>query len=252
MKHKLFAWLFLIASLGFYACEQEDIMYYEGGNAVHFIKTSQEFSFLTQLDAESAILQVPVRLVGNVPEEAITFSVEVVNDAEYTTATADQYSILETVIPAGEVQGYISLEVKNPEKLNLDTKTLHLRLKLVSNEAIKAGGWMDYLVVDVLWSSDVVKPKTWGGMRWFLLNDYKEYSSNLYRAYIAATGCTEMYYSLGGLHDPELGRYWTQEECFVKAKQFGDWIRKWNEEHAPEVYCHDDGDFAGQPIVPQF
>ena len=83
------------------------------------------------------------------------------------------------------------MRVSNPNLLNLGTPTLTLRLKLIDNNEIQAGGWLDYLTIDLTWSSDVVQPATWNSMRWFTCT---QYSSNVFRAYIAATGLLEMYY----------------------------------------------------------
>lgn len=247
MKKILFTALSLIACLSFQSCDEEDIMYYEGGNAVHFINTSGTMTFITRPDDATAIMEVPVQLVGNIQEKDLNFSVEVVNDEENTTATPEQYNIVSTTVPKGETTGYLKVEVKNPDKINSAEKTLKLRLKLVDNDEVKAGGWRDFLVVDLLWSSDLIKPQTWKCFTYFIC---KKYSSQLYRTYIEATGKTECYYTTGKINDPETGKLWSQTESIVWGKKFGDYVRAWNEEHFPEVLRHDDGDYAGEPIVP--
>ena len=249
MKKIFFATLSLVAGLSFLSsCNEEDIMFYEGGNAVHFVDKERSMTFVTQPESVTAVLEVPVQLVGNIPEKDLTFSVEVVEDEEKITATPDQYQIGDCIVPAGKTEGTFKLTVKNPDMLDIDEKTLRLRVKLVDNETVKAGGWRDYLVIDLTWSSDYVKPATWTGFYYYVC---QKYSPNMHRAYIAATGYTEFYNSLGKLVDPETGAYWPSDKQYAIAKKFGDWIRKWNEDNAPLVYCHDgDYKYTGEPIVP--
>ena len=227
------------------SCKKEEIMYYEGGSAVHFLSRTQNHSFLLTLDEQYGEMTIPVMLVGNPVDKDINLSYEIINDEQYTTASSEHYEILEAVIPKGEQRGYVKVRVSNPNLLDLGTPTLTLRLKLVDGNDVQAGGWLDYLTIDLTWSSDVVQPATWGSMRWFTCI---QYSSNVYRAYIAATGLLEMYYSLTPAPD---GTEWPEQQCYVLGKKFGDWVRQWNKDHYPEVYCHDDGPYAGQPIQPE-
>jgi hypothetical protein len=250
MKKIIYKSILLIASiLCLQSCEKDDIMYYEGGSAAHFLSTTQNHSFLLTLEQTDEIMTIPVYLVGNPVNKDLNLSYEVINEEETgytTTATADQYEFVEAKIPAGEQQGWIKVRVKNPNKLNIGTPTLYLSLKLKDNDEIKAGGWLDYLKIKLTWSSDVVKPYSWNSMRYFICSTY---SSNVYRGYIESTGLLEMYYSLTPAPD---GSYWTQNQCWVLGQKFGNWVRQWNKDHAPEVYSHDDGDKAGLPIEPLY
>jgi len=75
----------------------------------------------------------------------------------------------------------------------------------------------------------------------------EDYSSNAYRAIIASCGITEFWYfdygPNGEMESPYTGYY--------LGRKFGDWIREYNATH-DDVYRHDDGDLAGQPVVPMF
>ena len=247
MKKIILSAFALLAGLSFQSCSEDDIMYYEGGNAVHFVSTSISDSFVLDLTQDSKTLDIPVQLVGNIPEEDLTFDVKRVEDEEYTTATTEQYSIVSCTVPKGSTQGTLKLELKNPDKLNLDTKTLKLRLELVDNEQVKAGGWRDFLKIDITWSSDYVKPKTWNAFYYYVC---QKFSPAMLRAYIAATGYSECYLSLGGQYDPETGAYWSTNKGYAIGKQFGDWIRAWEEENG-QKYLHDgDYTYTGTPVVP--
>lgn len=251
--NQLYRFLLLLVCLSvFQACQKEEVMYWRGDHAVNFLAATYNLSFIQNIEAEKDVAKIPVLLMGNKLTEDMEFGVEVVtedpDDEDYVAADPSQYKILSSKVLAGDTLGYIQIEVLNPEKQNLASKTQTLRLKLVDKGEMKAGGWRDFLTLDFTWSSDLVQPYTWKSMRWFLCGNY--YSSNVYRAYIAATGLYEMYYSLSP--NPETGETWSEAQCYVLGKKFGDWVRKWNEEHYPEVYCHDDGKYAGQPIVPLY
>lgn len=244
MRKLLYSLLFLMACLcSFQACQQEEVMYYQGGNAVHFLDTVSNYSFIQNLEAVKDTMVIPVLLVGNPADWDRTFKVEVVED-EYTTATEGQYRILSSEVLAGDTCGYLYVEIMNPEKLDIETKTLNLHLNLLDNDELKAGGWLKYLTMKLTWSSDLVKPYSWRSMYYFIC---KKYSSNVYRAYIEATGLYEMYYSL--TPDPVTGEKWEQNYCYVLGTKFGDWVRNYNATH-DDVYRHDDGDYAGEEIIP--
>lgn len=254
MKNIIFKSILLFACiLCLPSCEEEEIMYYEGGSAAHFLSTTQNHSFLLTLEDVDAEMVVPVMLVGNPVDKDLNLSYKIINDEEsgYTTTAAEgHYEIVEAIIPKGEQRGWIKVRVKNPNKLGIEEKTLTASLELTSNDDVQAGGWLDYLKIKLTWSYDVVKPYSWNSMRYFLCSVY---SSNVYRAYIAATGFMEMYYSL--TPDPSLPDtneyWWSQERCYVLGKKFGDWVREYNKTH-DDVYRHDDGTNAGEPIEPLY
>ena len=253
MKRIILSVFSLLACLTFQSCNEEEIMYYEGGSAAHFLSTTQNHSFLLTLEETDAEMVIPVLLVGNPVDKDLKLSYKVINDEETgytTTATEGHFEIVADIIPKGEQRGWIKVRVKNPNKLGIEEKTLTASLELTSNDDVQAGGWLDYLKIKLTWSCDVVKPYSWNSMRYFLCS---KYSSNVYRAYIAATGLMEMYYSL--TPDPNLPDesqyYWTQQQCYVLGKKFGDWVRNYNKTH-DDVYRHDDGDYAGQPIEPLY
>ena len=244
MKHWIknsFVLLGLVC-MGIWGCSKSDIMYYEGGNAVHFMKTSQGLSFMTKMEAEKDTMQIRVLLVGNPVNLDREFAVEVVDDST-TTATPDQYRILKTVVPANDTMGMLLLEVSNPNYLNTNKSTLELKLKVVDNENFKAGGWLNYMTILLPWTTDVIRPQTWSAMSYFFTS---KYSSNVYRAFVASTGLTEFWYFSP---DPETGYQVSESEGFVLGKKFGDWIREYNRTH-DDVYRHDDGNYKGEEIEP--
>lgn len=246
MKHWIknsFVLLGLVC-MGIYGCSKSDIMYYEGGNAVHFMKTKQGLSFMTKMEAEKDTMKIRVLLVGDPVNVDREFAVEVANDSTVTSpATPDQYRILKAVVPANDTMGMLLLEVSNPQYLNIEESTLELKLKVVDNENFKAGGWLNYTSIFLTWTTDVIQPETWRAMRFFFTS---KYSSNVYRAIIASTGLIEFWYYDP---DPETGYQLDQYEGWVYGKKFGEWIREYNRTH-DDVYRHDDGQYKGEKIEP--
>ena len=85
-KHILF--VFLIIG----GCSKSDIMYYEGGNAIHFMKSQQGLSFMTNMAAEKDTIQIKLLLAGNPENKDREFEVEILNDS-ITTAKPEYYKI---------------------------------------------------------------------------------------------------------------------------------------------------------------
>lgn len=191
---KQYAILLIIICMGLYSCSKSDIMYYEGGNALHFMKLRQGLSFMTNMEAEKDTMQIKVLLVGNPVDRDREFAVEVVSDS-ITTATSDQYRVIKAVVPANDTIGTLVLEVCNPKFLGINESTLVLKLAVKDNENFKVGGWLNYSAIILTWTTDLVQPETWRAMRFFFTS---KYSSNVYRAIIASTGLTEFWY-----YDPD-------------------------------------------------
>ncbi|MDR1273449.1 MAG: DUF4843 domain-containing protein [Odoribacteraceae bacterium] len=224
-------------------CEQEGIMQYEGGAGLFFTAHAQDLSFMAKLNAEKDTMAVYVHLMGNPVDYDRPISVEVVNDTN-TTATPEQYRVLEGAkVLANDTCGWVRVEVKNPDLLNISTKMLSLRIRLVENEYFKIGGFLTYDVIKLTWTMDIVQPQTWNAIQVFCT---RTYSSNAYRAVIASTGLLEFWYFY---YDPVTGYRMDQYEASVYGKQFSDWIREYNATH-DDVYRHDDGPAAGTQVIP--
>jgi hypothetical protein len=218
-------------------------MYYEGGGGLFFTVKTQGLSFMANMNAEKDTMAVYVHLMGNPVDYDRPISTEVVNDSS-TTATSAQYRILEGAkVAANDTCGWVYVEVKNPDLLDIGTNNLALKIQLVPNEYFKIGGFLTYDVVTLTWTTDVVQPITWRAMRFFFTSVY---SSNVYRAIIASTGLLEFWYYEP---DPETGYQLDQYEGWVYGKYFGEWIRNYNLTH-DDVYRHDDGANAGLEIIP--
>ena len=160
---KQYAILLIIICMGLYSCSKSDIMYYEGGNALHFMKLRQGLSFMTNMEAEKDTMQIKVLLVGNPVDRDREFAVEVVSDS-ITTATSDQYRVIKAVVPANDTIGTLVLEVCNPKFLGINESTLVLKLAVKDNENFKVGGWLNYSAIILTWTTDLVQPETWRAM----------------------------------------------------------------------------------------
>lgn len=224
-------------------CKEEEVIYYEGTDALYFQTATQGYSFLLTPDEEEATISLYIQLAGQVSEEERPIALEVVQN-EYTNAQAGQYRIESAVMPAGENHALVKLVMKNPAKIAGAPTTLQLELQLAENKYFVPGGFINYFRTKVYWSTEAIQPRTWSSMRLFFCSTY---SSNVMRAIAASCGITELWvFDV----DPETGDYsHSYNQAVILGKRFGDWIREYNATH-DDVYCHDDGDMKGQPVQP--
>ena len=149
MKHYIQTSLWMLAALwGLASCEKEEMMDYEGVDALYFdvqygaehgnnnVWAHQYYTYVSfaSLDnAESTGLKLKVCVAGSVTDYDRPFQVEVVPDST-TAITPDEYDALSTeqIIKAGENHTYITLTAKRTERMLTDT--VKIQLRLIPNE----------------------------------------------------------------------------------------------------------------------
>lgn len=149
MKHYIQTSLWMLAALwGLASCEKEEMMNYEGVDALYFdvqygaehgndnVWAHQYYTYVSfaSLDnAESTELKLKVCVAGSVTDYDRPFQVEVVPDST-TAITPDEYDALSTeqIIKAGENHTYITLTAKRTERMLTDT--VKIQLRLIPNE----------------------------------------------------------------------------------------------------------------------
>lgn len=206
-------------------------------------ETTTQFSFVSDPSAETAIQKIPLGLVGRAVGYERKVNVEVI--AEGTTATPDQYNLLGGVIPAGYFTGYYMVEMKNLP--SIQDAVVQVMLRITDSEDLIAGA-KERLLHRHSWSARLLQPQSWSMMRIYTTSVY---SSSAYRAIIEATGLTEfIFYDSDGnqIYDNAINDSYGR----VYGRQFSKWIADWNAAHYPEVYRHDDGENAGEPVVPVY
>lgn len=232
----------LIAVVIFSACEKDEIMSFQGEPALNFSSVDisdpvyeEEYSFLTNPEDEH-IHEVQVQIMGDAVDHDRTFEVEVINDS-LTTATPEQYEILEGIVPAGEFTGTLFIKLfKSPE---LDDKSVFLHLKIVGSPDFQSGNvGSDEFVLG--WTNKVVIPD-W---RWYSFFFTRVPSTAAYRKIVEITGLEE----ITNADQRMLG----VPGLTALGTQFGDYVMDYNEQHPDNPLRHDDGPNAGELIVPLY
>lgn len=127
---KTMALLFVVVT--FSSCDNEQIFFEGNGNAsLAFASTTYNLS----IPQENLNLQIPVDVTIS-SEMARTFNVSVVQDV--TTGEAAEYSVGTITIPAGEFNGFLSVDFNFANITGADGDTKNLVLDIVSNEEVFA------------------------------------------------------------------------------------------------------------------
>ena len=217
------------------ACEEEEIMTYDASKAaVNFSGSSFGYSFLTNPNNEH-VQEVEVNIVGDTVSYDRNFNVEIVDSM--TTASVNQYEVLEGTVKAGGFDGTLSVKLYNSEEL-ADT-TVTVGFKLVDSEDFEVGT-IENSQFKLSFTDDVVVP-AWSYMRYFFCSTS---STSCYRIFVQVTGLTQFTIT-------EYKQYGAAGTSALATK-FGDYIKQWNLEHPDNHLKHDDGTKAGEDIIPLY
>ena len=241
MKVKIIAIFFLsIFPFCFYSCEYDEMDKFAGEDAIAFVNTREQLSFIANPDAEKETMIIPMRIIGLAKDYDRVINVEAIKDHAQTNAPDSHYKILHGTVKAGEYEGKLHVDVYNAPELK--EKVDSLRLRVIPSKDFQIGNKENSEVL-LIWTAKLVQPSTWNAMRFFFC---ARYSSNVYRAIIASCGITEFWYYIAG---PD-GTKVSEAEGHVLARKFGNWVRAYNAAHPGEPYRHDDGRYAGEEIIP--
>lgn len=233
----------VFATMIFGGCEKSEITGFSSSPSINFeyfqgkgstLTLFTSYSFLTNPTGEY-IQNIPVIISGNVVDYDRKFAVEIVKDST-TTATANQYEIIESVIHANRVVDTLRIKLLSSDELN--DKTVSIKLRMIESEDFKPGmvGKQEF---QVNWTNKVVVP-TWGV--YFRTFFCAVGSTQAYRIFVQTTGLTNLVARDFGL----IG----QPGVEALGTVFGDYIKQWNKDNPNDILLHDDGTRAGQPIVP--
>lgn len=214
------------------SCQKDELGAFEAKPAVNFVNDSIQYSFIQEVSDEH-IIEIPVAIIGDTASYDRYFEVKVLED-DLTTATNDLYEIMEGKVLAGDYTGNLSVKVKKSPILDDASVSIHIA-SITSNDFTI--GNIESNTTKLIWTNKIVIP-AWTYFRYF----FTRYpSSAAYRAFIASTGMTTFtitdYRALGPTGAQALG------------KAFGDYIRQYEIDNGTPL-LHDDGDRAGEEIIP--
>ena len=226
------------------SCKKEEIPYFTGDNSANFWLHSLNHSLFgassAQLPQDTIVLNLSIvgemanydRVVKAVVEEDAPGTAEA---QRLTTATPNQYKILDGIIPANKLKGEIRVVVKNDDIL-ATKEDLKLRIKMADNKDFKIG-LKENNYINLKWSRLILQPSTWNGMRFFFCATY---STQVYKIFMEVTGLKQFYYYEGLV---------SVAEGYVMGTNFGNRVRELSQQQGSPL-LHDDGPSKGLPIIP--
>ncbi len=183
------------------SCKKDDIMTYEGGTYIQFVRNysdSSLFSFLGMPDEDEATVAIPVQMSGMPVDKDRTYKISVV--PQLTTATTANYTIPESfTLRANKVvdTGWITVK----KTADLSVKPVKLVMKLERTDDFEVGQ-TDHSAIILYISNVVARPDWWdGNVEGRFLGSYSDKKLLLF---IEITGRSE----LNPLNEDEV-RYYT-------------------------------------------
>ena len=217
------------------SCHKDELTSFKSNDAINFTSENFTYSFLGNNTGEY-IQEIPVRVIGNAKDYDRYFQIEVLNDS-LTTASNNQYDVLEGIVKAGEFKGKLYVKIFNSDELNEESVGIHMK---ISNSDDFTKGNIESSYFNLVWTNKVVVPN-W---RYYSFFFTRVASTSAYRAVVASTGLTTFtlqdYRALGPTGAQALGT------------QFGDYVKQWNLDNPDNPLRHDDGTQAGELIEPLY
>ena len=223
------------------------------------------YSFIENPTADWTEYLIPLNVIGTVSEKDRTVNVQVV--AEGTTAPQDAYEIVDAVIPAGEREGFIRINIANTAEL-LET-SYQLKLTLQESADFKLGP-KEYLNAILMWNNILPAPTNnnlkrsynmlIAGEANFISTSLNSYSTSAHLAIVDALGWDD--WGDATVHGSQanpvtmdnaynyLPRYtWIYLGDLYKAyaKKLDNYLKAYEAEHGTPL-LHDGGKLIGQPV----
>jgi len=223
------------------------------------------YSFIENPTAEWTEYLIPMNVIGTVSEKDRTVKVQVV--AEETTAPQDAYQIVDAVIPAGEREGFIRINIANTAELL--TTSYQLKLTLQESADFKLGP-KEYLNAILMWNNILPAPTNnnlkrsynmlIAGETNFISTSLNSYSTSAHSAIVDALGWDD--WGDNTVHGSQantatydnfynyLPRYtwiYTGDLYKAYAKKLDDYLKAYEAEHGAPL-LHDGGKLIGQPV----
>lgn len=226
------------------SCDEAELQGYEGGSAVNFTVGTKSHSFygMTESDHAKDTVKISLMINGHTSDRDRTVAVKVIDGANTTASTAD-YNILGGIVPAGEIEGTLYVELFNRDASIIgDGKTsASLQLEIADSQDFNVG-LLENRRVTLTWSRALVKPDNWDSLLRYYFTRY--YSTAAYKLIIMLYGSPNINFAKS-----DSANGWSAEGL-AWARKFSNYIKTWNAEHPDDPLLHDDGEAAGQPITP--
>ena len=227
-------------SLLWVACDKEDIMRYDRERAaIEFKGNSYTYSFKQTSQAIDTV-DIPFNLVGY--PENWERNAEFLVIADSTTATTNEYRIIDAILKPDEYLGYLRVEVKNEKGDNFQDVRIYLEIAqgkdLIPGVDTQKNCFL-YL------TNKLVRPNSWTS--WIERYRLGNYSTAYYQFIIEVTGETEfpIQSAIPGYNNGEKWSSAYTEAFIANLKQ----ELKARNEREKTPLLHDDGTAKDKEIV---
>lgn len=261
------------------ACEQQDILRYDPNRAAiefspqtaadlagdSITRTTFTFRSLPPGETET-ILSIPFNIVGFPAPIDRRAVITILPDS--TTATANQFEIVSTIVPANSFQGQLRVRVRNDQGAAFEPVRIWFRTQPGGDFPYPSQGGPGFNNRILELTNGLVRPPEWnvGGPVERRLGTY---STAFYQLIIDATGIRRFPFSVaqpgfyldangmpaeldedGRPIDPNAEvRVWTAGERWMIQVLITTAVEDFNRENYPDVLLHDDGNAVGEPVI---
>lgn len=230
-------------------CKQDEIVRFDPDRQmVAFRRSTSAISFTGVAEGENAIVEIPFNVVGNVSDRERRAKFDFIPDS--TTVPIDKFTILDAIVPAGELNGVLRVEIARPWEIgDEEEKDLRIWLITANGDDFFAGPEERQNRLNV--SPRLVMPETWFTAQ-ARAEGLGQFSPAYYAWIIEATGYTEfpMTGPIEGINLDQNGnpQKWTtyQKRNFLNNLRF--LLAERNAEVGSPL-LHDYGKGKGQEVV---
>lgn len=222
------------------ACDKEDIMRYDTKRAaIEFNGNSYTYSF-KQSSQTIDTVEISFNLVGYPEDKVRNAEFTIISDS--TTATSNEYRILDAIMQPGEYSGILRVEVKN--ETGKDFQDVRIYFEIAQGKDFIPGvdtrkNYFLYL------TNKLVRPNSWDN--WVERYRLGTYSTAYYQFIIEVTGETEfpIRSAISGYNNDEVWSAGYTEAFITNLKQ----KLKVRNDQEKSPLLHDDGTAEGKEVV---
>ena len=222
------------------SCDKEDIMRYDRSRAgIEFDEDEVYYSFKTSFKTVDTV-DIPFSLVGYTEDWIRHAEFTIVADS--TTATTDEYQIIDAIVEPNAYEGNLRVKVENKVGDNFQDARVYFE---IADGQDFCPGMDEHKYCALYLTNTLVRPNSWGSWqeRYFL----GTYSTAYYQFIIEVTGETEFPYP-NAIADYNDGEVWNSayKDAFLAnlEKEL-----KARNERVGSPLLHDDGTAAGKEVI---
>lgn len=142
------------------ACSKEEIPTWEAKPRVWFTEASDTlvFSFYSQAaDVSEYVLEIPISMAGMMDEADREVEVRDLGGRSFNPGS--EYEIVSAIIPAGEVSGVLSVNVRRTENLSEANDTISF--EILASDVFELGMTEEYWQSTIVVSNNLTQPVWW-------------------------------------------------------------------------------------------